>query len=527
MHGYTSPEQVIGQHLALVQVEADAKEVQENVEKLLNGEPIPAGKFTRRRQDSSIGYHTSSINSVVQGGKVIGLEGFLIDLTEWVRAEREVWQRNEELVALNAIASTISQPLDLDRMLHAILNKVLQMIDVDAGWIQLLDEDKGVLSLAAQRGFSQETVKELQIIKLGEGITGTVAQSGQPTVVYDVAHTPWLNMETIQPRGLHALASVPIESKDQLLGVLSVFSYTPGKQTPQKVQLLSAISHQVGVAVENARLAEQASSVEILQELNRLRSELIANVSHEVRTPLGLIKVSCSSLLAEDVDFGREIRRKFLRSIDEETVKLEKIVDNLLNLSQIESGRLRLDKHPTDVAQLTREVTRRLETQTTQHHFVHDLPPNPLMAVVDARRVEQVLRNLLGNAIKYSPNGGAITIQGNEDENQLIFRVHDQGIGIPPKDLERVFERFYRVETETAQNVRGVGLGLAICQSIIGAHGGHIWVKSSPGEGSTFYFTLPIGDEPKTLSEQLMLNTNKETMYAQRQNPRSGSRRRA
>jgi two-component system sensor histidine kinase VicK len=117
------------------------------------------------------------------------------------------------------------------------------------------------------------------------------------------------------------------------------------------------------------------------------------------------------------------------------------------------------------------------------------------MAPVDAKRIEQVLRNLLHNAIKYSPDGGTITVQGRGDESQLLVWVSDQGVGIPAQDLERVFERFYRVENEVTQRTRGAGLGLAVCRGVVEAHGGHIWAESAPGEGSKFYFTLPVDDD--------------------------------
>jgi signal transduction histidine kinase len=217
---------------------------------------------------------------------------------------------------------------------------------------------------------------------------------------------------------------------------------------------------------------------------------LIANVSHEVRTPLGLIKVFSTSLLAEDVDFDRETQKQFLRGIDEETDRLERIVDNLLDLSRIESGRLRLDMRPTDVGRLAREVMEDMEAQAIQHCLIHDFPPDPLVAIIDPKRVEQVLRNLLSNAIKYSPEGGTIALRGSEGERHITIQVSDEGIGIPAGDLERVFERFYRVENEITRSVGGVGLGLAVCRSIVAAHGGRIWAESTLGVGSTFSFTL-------------------------------------
>ncbi len=419
------------------------------------------------------------------------------EIAERKRAEEELRRRNEDLTALNAIAATIGQSLDLDHILNATLDKVLEVTEIDAGWVQLLDEDKdgGSLSMITHRGFSQEMAEETKTIKLGQSITGKVAQSGQPIVVDRVLDDPRLSTETVRREALHAFAAVPIKSKDKVLGVLGVFSRDPRQLSPQEVQFLTATGHQIGVAVENVRLAEKASEIEILRELNRLRSELIANVSHELRTPLGLIKIFCTTLLREDVDFDRQTQQEFLCHIEEETDRLEKIVDNLLGLYQMKDGRLRLDKSPTDISQLVREVMEAMEIQLTQHRFVHDFPADPLVATVDPKRIEQVLRNLLSNAIKYSPEGGTITIHGHEDERQLLIWVSDQGVGIPTEDLERVFERFYRVENEITQSVSGAGLGLAVCQGIVEAHGGRIWAESVLGVGSTFYFTLPVSHQ--------------------------------
>jgi len=430
------------------------------------------------------------------------------EIAERKRIEEELRHRNEELMALNAIATTIGQSLDLDHILNATLDKVLEVIEIDAGWIQLLDENADVLSLVAHRGFSQEIAKEAKNIKLGESMASQVIQSGQPIVVAEVpalSTSTRLGVNSVEGpvlsqspepaeegERLRAFAGVPIKSKDKVLGVLGVFSRSTRQPSSQEMPLLTATGHQIGVAIENVRLAEKASEIEILRELNRLRSELIANVSHELRTPLGLIQIFCTTLLREDVDFDRKTQREFLRDIEEETDKLEKIVDNLLDLSQMKDGRLHLEKCPTDLGQLAKEVMETMEVQLTQHRFVHDFPSDPLMATVDPKRIEQVLRNLLSNAIKYSPEGGTITVQGRGDKRQLLVRVSDQGMGIPSEDIERVFERFYRVENEITQGMRGVGLGLAVCRGIVEAHGGRIWVESTLGVGSTFYFTLPV-----------------------------------
>jgi PAS domain S-box-containing protein len=413
------------------------------------------------------------------------------ELTERRRAEETLRRRNQELVARNVIATTLGQSFDLDHILHATLDALLEVIGMSAGWIHLLDENEGALSLVAQRGFSQAMVEEAKTMQLGMGITGQVARSGQRIVLDDARQDPRNVLETSRQEELRALVAVPIKAKDNVLGVLGVFSRDPHPPSLHEVDLITSVGHQIGLAIENVRLARQASEIEILREVDRLRSELLANISHELRTPLGLIKVFCASLLEEDVEFDRVTQREFLSNIQQETERLEDLVNNLLDLSRIQNGRLWIDKCPTDVGQLAREIMKAMGIQLVQHQLVCDFSPEPLVAMVDPRGFEQVLRNLLSNAVKYSPAGGAITVQGREEEGHLLVRVSDQGIGIPAEELPKIFERFYRVENEITASVRGAGLGLAVCQGIVEAHGGRIWVESTQGAGSTFCFTLP------------------------------------
>jgi two-component system sensor histidine kinase KdpD len=207
------------------------------------------------------------------------------------------------------------------------------------------------------------------------------------------------------------------------------------------VELLSSIAHSTAVAIENIGLMEEAAEAQVLRELDRLRSELVSNVSHELRTPLGLIKVFSTTLLSEDVQFDREVELECLHSIEDEADRLEQIVDNLLDLSRVQSEYLHLNKQPTDVGQLARSAAKAMAAHLTQHNLVFDLPKRPLTAPVDARRMEQVLRNLLNNACKYAPAGGTITIHGSKNRHQVLVGVSDEGIGIPPEHQESIFER--------------------------------------------------------------------------------------
>jgi two-component system sensor histidine kinase VicK len=301
---------------------------------------------------------------------------------------------------------------------------------------------------------------------------------------------------------LRTFAGFPLTSQEKVLGILGLFSEDVRQFSSHEVQLLTTIATQVGTTIENTRLAEVANEIKLLQELDRMRSELIANVSHELRTPLGLIEMYSSALLLEEADFDQTIQTEFLSGIEEETHKLKRIIDNLLGLFKLQSGRLRLQRQPTDIGQLAQQVAedlkhtfameQRLKETGPIHRLICDFPHEPLALMIDPQQIEQVLRNLLSNAIKYTPEGGTITIQGHRDAHHILISVRDEGIGIPEEDLERIFERFYRVDNEVTWHSSGVGLGLALCRGIIAAHGGHIWAESQLGEGSTFYFTLPL-----------------------------------
>ena len=225
--------------------------------------------------------------------------------------------------------------------------------------------------------------------------------------------------------------------------------------------------------------------------LDRLKSSLLSTVSHELRTPLAIIK-GYSTML---VDYYRRLReeekKEYLQSIDRATDRLTELVDHLLDLSRLEAGLLKLDKQTTSVLKLIRVAVAEARLRTSGHNIVTNTKQRLPRVAIDAKRIRQVLDNLIDNAVKYSPEGTRVTIEAQPVGPELVIRVADQGIGIPSEDREMVFERMYRIEQRLTPEVGGVGLGLAICKGLVEAHGGHIWVESELGKGSTFYFTLP------------------------------------
>jgi len=258
---------------------------------------------------------------------------------------------------------------------------------------------------------------------------------------------------------------------------------------------------------ERKRMEQIDAEMRALDELDRLRSELVSNVSHELRTPLGLIKAASTTLQRRDVSFSEETQQRLLQGITDEADRLEHLVANLLDIAHLDQNRFFLNLEPTDLNQLVAAIVdaernKLHQTADVTHKLVADLPRTPVIAEVDAARIEQVVRNLLENAIRYSPAGGVITVGVKRNEQLCELIVADRGIGIAPEDQPQIFERFYRARDPRVQPIRGTGLGLSICREIVRAHNGEICVDSVLDRETVFTVRLPLkapdgkGDKP-------------------------------
>jgi len=229
---------------------------------------------------------------------------------------------------------------------------------------------------------------------------------------------------------------------------------------------------------------------ERLKELDRMKSEFLSTAAHELRTPLTSIVGFSEILLERKLD--EERRNRFLKIINEESKGLAKLINDLLDVSGIESGRgFKIKKAPTDVKNIILENVDLFQAQTDKHTFKVNIPPDPVKIELDKDKIDQVMENLLTNAVKFSPQGGKITVSLEKTDRLVRISVTDTGIGIPEKDLSHIFEKFYRIETSSTQAIGGTGLGLSITKYIVESHEGKISVESKVGKGSTFSFTLP------------------------------------
>ncbi len=245
---------------------------------------------------------------------------------------------------------------------------------------------------------------------------------------------------------------------------------------------------------QDGRLLEAIANVRDItrmKEAEEAKSTFFSIISHELKTPVAIIKGYAGTLRREDAQWEPQTLRHGLQVIEEESDRLDQHISSLLEASRIQAGALKLNLAPMEIAGLVQKLVDEFRMQTDRHTFEVDFPPDFPAVWVDYERIRMVLSNLLSNAIKYSPQGGVIRVGGWVEIERAVVYVADQGIGIPAAEVPQIFERFYRVDNRLSRTTAGAGLGLYLCKSIVEAHGGEIWVRSEPGQGSTFFFSLP------------------------------------
>lgn len=226
-------------------------------------------------------------------------------------------------------------------------------------------------------------------------------------------------------------------------------------------------------------------------EVDAMRTEVLAILSHELKTPLAAIKGYVTAMLLDEVSWQEEKRREFLQLIADEVDGLQTMIGEILDTTRIESGLLEIEPQPMRLPHLAREVIDEMQQRTADHRFVLDFPHDFPLIDADPRRIKQVFRNILDNAIKYSPDGGLIVVRGAVRSKDVVVSVADQGAGISPEDMIPLFDKYFRGRSSPGRSVPGTGLGLPVSRSIVEAHGGRIWAESNVGEGTTLHFSLP------------------------------------
>ena len=418
---------------------------------------------------------------------------------ENARLRAEAQRQGRSMSTLQEFSQAVSASPGADRICGQLLEAMESALSFDLAYALLCDDDHPqgvpVAIVDKSRGLrlTGRFVNELPSLQSlpGTAFARQVIEASTPMRAADQDDD-----RSGGPSPRRHLLGIPFRAKDRPLGAIILAGSQPRAFSKQDERVATALVAQAAMAVDNLRLLEEAGKVESLRELDRLKSELISTVSHELRTPLASIKGYISTLLRPDVNWDDASKAEFLQIVDEESDRLQALIDNLLQMSRIDAGMLRIDRQPVQLSRLAHRVARRARLRAPNHRIAVLFPNDVQEVAVDAAQIEQVLNNQVDNAVKYSTAGSRITIRGDVVDGAIRVSVSDEGIGISPQHLERIFERFYRVDTTETKRIHGTGLGLSICRGIIEAHNGKIFAESAPGHGSTFTFVLPLEPLP-------------------------------
>jgi signal transduction histidine kinase len=424
----------------------------------------------------------------------------LSDHIENLRLLEQAEQRRLELETVATVSSTVSTVLDPDRLLQAVVDMTKERFALYHAHIYLADDDWDTLLLAAGAGeIGRRMVAQQHAIPMGmeHSLVARASRERKTIISNDVKNNPNFLANPMLP-DTHAEMAIPMIVGSEVLGVFDVQSDKSGGFSKEDADIYTTLASQVAVALQNARLyVEQAATVTQLRELDRLKSAFLANMSHELRTPLNSI-LGFTDVMLEGLDGDlTDYMDNDLRLIQKNGRHLLHLINDVLDMAKIESGRMNLHPETFKMHDLLDEVvsiTAPLASEKNLSLFIDEDSDNKVEVYADNTRLRQVMINLVNNSIKFTEKGKITLSVKQMSGARVLIAVKDTGIGIPLDHLEAVFQEFTQVDTTTTRKAGGTGLGLPISRRLIEMHGGRLWVESTgiDGEGSTFFVELPV-----------------------------------
>jgi len=424
-------------------------------------------------------YYTFAISDAEYILTFIGLfvVGLVIsELTARVRNQAETALRREaETSTLYEFSRDLAVAIGLEEIVQAVSDNVSRTFGREVAVFLPDSNEKGTLKVADRSSGFILDENEM-------AVASWVFQHGQ-----------------VAGRGTDTLSAstaryIPLKTARGVVGVLGVRPKEEGRYlTPDQRRLLETFASQAALAIERAQLAEQAQQAQLLQATEKLQTALLNSISHDLRTPLVTIIGALSSLAESGPAMDAEIRQSLIHTAREEADRMNRLVENLLHMTRLEAGALRVVKQPGDIQDAIGTALENLKDHLQGRNISVTIDPGMPLVPMDFTLIVQVLINLIDNALKYSPPDSLVEIQAQYDDQEVLVKVSDRGIGIPAGELERIFEKFYRVHRP--ESISGTGLGLSICKGIVETHGGRIWAENRPGGGTTITFTLPLGNK--------------------------------
>jgi signal transduction histidine kinase/DNA-binding response OmpR family regulator len=413
---------------------------------------------------------------------------------------RDLAEALAQVRALDEVSQAVNSSLDLQTVLTTIVAHAVDLSASDGGAIYVFDEATQEFELRATHGMSAELIETIREshIRMGETVIGLAAVSHTAVQTPDILEQPRTSQPAalqLEREGFRALLAVPLLREAHAVGALVVRRVAPGPFPQTTVDLLQTLATQSVLAIHNARLFQE---IEVksrqLEVASRHKSEFLANMSHELRTPLNAI-IGFSEVLAERL-FGdlTDKQAEYIEDILGSGRHLLSLINDILDLSKVEAGRMELDLGSFMLAETLENGLTMVREPASQHRLSLSLEVDDAIGMIEAdeRKVKQVIFNLLSNAVKFTPDGGRVDVIARMINDQIQVSVRDTGVGIASEDQSRIFEEFQQAPSGQASAREGTGLGLALARRFIELHGGKLSVESQLGVGSTFTFTLPV-----------------------------------
>ena len=418
---------------------------------------------------------------------------YTLDMTDSITLpiSSDPQQMIRQLARLVEISVTLNSTLELEPLLQYILDSAVELLDCEAVSILLYNEESGQLRFAAATGSNPNELSVIPV-PLDRSLSGKIFKDDSPLVINDVQGDSRHYTEVGQQTNIEirSLLGVPMRIRKQKIGVLEAINKQSMLFTYSDVKLLAIIASLAAVAINNARLVQELQEANTeLSETDEMKSRFMAVASHELRTPLGII-MGYATFLKEE---AQGEMAEHAGNVLEAALELRALVEDMTNMNMIYTGQRDIRPEPNILQDIIYAAYAEVSSTAGAKNnvLVLDLPEEPVIVNAD-RKLKLVFVNLLNNAVRFTPDVGEIHIGMKTSQKAVLVEIKDNGIGIPPDKLDRIFEQFYQVEDHMTRRYGGLGLGLAIAQVVVNLHGGRIWAESEGlGKGATFKVALP------------------------------------